>query len=199
MTEKKINPRTLIRVVINIASWLPLLLLILGWQQNDLSADPIRTIMLRTGKAALIFLWLSLSCTPLRLLFGWTWLNPLRRDLGLYSFLYASLHVLNFIWLDYGLNAAMIFEAMFQNQYALLGFASFLILFPMAATSWKWAFSLLGQKRWKRLHQFGYLAATLAILHYFLLVKQAYTQPILFAIFLTILFGIRLVWKNKKP
>lgn len=198
MTEKKINPRSLIRVVINMASWVPLLLLILGWQQNDLSADPIRTIMLRTGKTALIFLWLSLSCTPLHILFGWAWLNPLRRDLGLYSFLYASLHVLNFIWLDYGLDTAMIFEAMFQKPYALLGFASFIILLPMAMTSWRWAFSILGQKRWKRLHQLGYLAAIFAVAHYIWLVKQAYAQPILFGIALVILFGIRFISKKKK-
>lgn len=190
---KKTPAQLLFQILVHTLSWAPLLLLIWGITQNDLSADPIRTIMLRTGKTALIFLWLSLSCTPLYMFFGWKWLYPLRRDLGLYSFFYASLHVINFIWLDYGLDPRLIFEAMFQKQYALLGFASFLILLPMAATSSKWAFSVLGQSHWKKLHQFGYLAAILAIAHYFLLVKQAYNQPIFFAVILAILFGVRLV------
>lgn len=199
MTNKKqINVQILVRVGVNAAAWLPLFFLILGWVQNDLSADPIRTIMLRTGKAALIFLWLSLSCTPIQKLFGWAWLFPLRRDLGLYSFLYASLHVVNFVWLDYGLDPGLIFEALLQTWYALFGAISFLILLPMAATSWKWAFSLLGPKRWKQLHQFGYLAAILAIVHYILLVKQAYAQPIFYAIILVLLFGIRLIYNKKK-
>jgi sulfoxide reductase heme-binding subunit YedZ len=198
MKEKKIDPQILFRIVVHIASWLPLLFLILDAIQNNLSADPIRAIMLCTGKTALIFLWLSLSCTPLHKLFGWAWLFPLRRNLGLYSFFYASLHVANFVWLDYGLEPGLIVEALLQKWYALFGAVSFLILLPMAATSWKWAFSLLGTKRWKQLHQFGYLAAILAIIHYFLLVKQAYAQPIFYTFLLALLFGIRLIRIGRK-
>ena len=72
MSEKhQIHLRALLRSAVHFMAWLPLLWMILGWVQNDLGADPIRAIMLRTGKTALIFLWLSLSCTPLFLLFGW--------------------------------------------------------------------------------------------------------------------------------
>lgn len=192
MSEKhQFHLHTLLRGVVHFMAWLPLLWMILGWVQNDLGADPIRAIMLRTGKTALIFLWLSLSCTPLFLLFGWTWVRPLRREFGLYSFFYASLHVLNFLWLDYGWDTTIIFEDMFQKPYALFGAASFFILLPMAITSWKWAFSALGPFRWKKLHQFGYLAAILAAAHYILLVKQAYAQPVLFIAVLILLFVVR--------
>lgn len=180
----------------HVAAWLPLLWLVLGWQQQALGADPIRSIMLRTGKAALVLLILSLTCTPLYLLFGWKWVYRLRRNLGLYAFMYAALHLGNFVWLDYGLDLPLVWEALFRKRFALVGLASFLILLPMAITSSQRAMSWLGRKRWQQLHRWGYLAAILAVLHYFLLAKQAYTQPIVFAILLTALLGVRLAKWN---
>src|SRR5438067_810907 len=45
------------------------------------------------GLAALIFLIASLACTPARRAFGWTWPPRIRRELGLFAFAYAMLHV----------------------------------------------------------------------------------------------------------
>lgn len=184
---------TLARVGTHLGALLPLLLLIWDLQAGQLGADPIRATILRTGKAALVLLLLSLTCTPLRIIFGWRWPILLRRALGLYAFFYASLHLLAFVGLDYAFDPALIIEGLFQKRFALLGLASFVILIPLALTSTHAAFVRLGPVRWKRLHRWVYLAAILAVLHYAWLVKQAYTQPLLYAAILAVLLLIRLV------
>lgn len=167
-------------------------LALLGWHfyANQLGADPIREITLRTGKTALILLILSLAVTPVNILTGWKQVMPLRKPLGLYAFLYVSLHLFTFVYLDYGLRWGLIQEAIFEKRYALVGFTSFLILLSLALTSTKWAMRKLG-KNWKRLHKWVYVAGALAVVHYFWLVKNVYTQPIAFAVVLGLLLLVR--------
>ena len=47
-------------------------------------------------------------------------------------------------------------------------------------------------KNWTRLHRWVYLAGILAVLHYFLLVKNAYTSPFLYGAILFLLLLTRL-------
>lgn len=180
----------LLRIATHVGSLIPLALLLYGFFFDTLGADPIREITLRTGKAALVLLVLSLAVTPLTIWFNWKAVIPLRKPLGLYAFLYVSLHLLTFVWLDYGLAWGLIQEAIFEKRYALVGFAAFLLLVPLAATSTKWAMKRLG-KNWKRLHKLVYLIAGLALLHYFWLVKNTYGQPILFAAITSLLLLTR--------
>lgn len=189
----KLNRKTtarLLTIVTHVGALLPLALLVWAFYQDQLGADPIREMTLRTGKTAIILLTLSLSCTPLNIWFGWKQLLPLRRPLGLYAFLYVSIHLLIFVWLDYGLSWTLIQEAIFEKWYALVGFSAFLLLLPLAVTSTKWAMRKLG-KKWKSLHKWVYLAGFLAVLHYFLLVKNSYAQPILFGAILALLLLTR--------
>ena len=188
--SKKTKQR-LLKLVTHIGALIPLALLIWDFNQGQFGADPIREVTLRTGKAAITLLLLSLAVTPLKIWFGWNQLHPLRKLLGLYMFLYVSLHLLIFVWLDYGLDLELIREALFEKWYALVGFAAFLILLPLAATSTRWAMRKLG-KNWTRLHRWVYLAGILAVLHYFLLVKNAYTSPFLYGAILFLLLLTRL-------
>lgn len=200
----------LLRIAGHVGALIPFALLLFDWQTGGFGPDPVREITLRTGKAAIILLVASLAVTPLKLVFGWNQLHPLRRIFGLYAFGYVALHLLTFVWLDYGLSWALIQEAIFEKWYALIGFAAFLILLPLALTSTQWSMKKLG-KRWTKLHKWVYLAGILAVLHYILLVKQAYTQPFIFALILTVLLLVRvnpvkqqvLRWrralKKKKP
>ena len=193
-TMKKIDHKTqqrLLKTAVHIGSLIPLFLLIWDFNQGQLSADPIREITLRTGKAAITLLLLSLAITPINIWFGWKQLHPARKLFGLYAFLYVSLHLLIFVWLDYGLNLELIREALFEKYYALVGFAAFLILLPLAVTSTRWSMRKLG-KNWTRLHRWVYLAGILAVLHYFLLVKNAYTSPFLYAGILLLLLATRI-------
>lgn len=179
------------QLIFHLIAWLPIVWLLWGFWQNQLGLNPVRTMTLRTGKAALVFLLLSLTCTPLYLMFNWKWVYRYRRPLGLYAFLYAALHLLTFVGLDYGFDFSLVGDAFRTNRFTLIGLASFLILLPLAITSTHRSKAWLGQKWWKWLHRWSYLAAGLALLHYALLVRQHYTQPILFAIILAVLLGVR--------
>jgi len=190
---RKLDTKTtarLLSIATHVGALIPLALLLWDYWLYQFGADPIREITLRTGKPALILLGLSLACTPLNIIFGWKHLIPLRKWLGLYAFLYASLHALTFVWLDYGLDPGLIVEAVFQKPYALAGFSTFILLVSLAVTSNRWSMRKLG-KRWKRLHKLAYVAGVLAGVHFLWLVKNAYTEPLIYAAILGALLLIR--------
>ena len=180
----------LLGIATHVGALIPLASILWDYWFYQLSADPIREVTLRTGKSALILLGLSLACTPLNIVFGWKQLIPLRKPLGLYAFLYATLHALTFVWLDYGLDLGLIREAIFQKPFALAGFATFLLLLPLALTSNRWSRRKLG-KRWNRLHKLAYVAGVLGGVHFLWLVKNAYTRPLLYGALLSVLLLTR--------
>ena len=188
--SKKTQQRSL-KLLAHIGALIPLLLIIWDFNQGQLGADPIREMTLRTGKTAITLLVLSLAVTPLKIWFGWQQIHPLRKILGLYAFLYVAIHLLIFVWLDYGLDLELILEATFEKQYALVGFTAFLILLPLTITSTRWAMRKMG-KNWTRLHRWVYLAGILAVVHYLLLVKNAYTSPLIYAAILGVLLLTRI-------
>jgi sulfoxide reductase heme-binding subunit YedZ len=167
----------------HILALVPLVLLVWGYFAHTLTADPIRAITLRTGKTALTFLILTLAVTPVSTILDWPVIRRLRRPLGLYAFLYALLHFLTFIGLDYGFNWKYIKDALLDKRYALAGLAAFLILLPLAITS---------TKGWRRLHQLDYLAALLAVLHYVWSVKADIRVPLTYGAVVALLLVLRL-------
>jgi sulfoxide reductase heme-binding subunit YedZ len=168
-----------LRIVTHILAWIPFIQILWDWHNNNLTFNPIQEITFRTGKTALIMLLLSLAITPLNTLFGLKQLQPLRRPLGLYAFAYAAFHFLIFVGLDYGFDRHLIWEAVSQKRYVLVGFTAFLLLIPLAITSTKGWQRRLG-KRWKKLHSLVYLVAPLVILHYVWLVKADIRKPLLY-------------------
>lgn len=175
---------------IHLLSLLPLALLGFDLLAGRLSVNPIQDLSLRTGQAALVLLLLSLSCTPLGRLSGWSKAVALRKPLGLYSFFYVCLHLLIFVGLDYGLDAALIGQAISEKRYVLAGLASFLLLVPLAATSSRAAQRRLG-RWWRRLHWLVYPAALLAVLHFLWLSKVA-RMPLIAGVILVLLLALRL-------
>ncbi len=155
----------------------PLVLLIGDYWCDRLTVNPIQAITWRTGKWALVLLILSLACTPASTLFGYKGALRLRRPLGLYAFLYASLHFLTFVGLDYGFDVVLLREAVLEKRYALAGLAAYLNLLPLALTSTRGWQRRLG-KGWKRLHRLVYLAALLAVVHFIWLVKSDIREPL---------------------
>ncbi|MCX6032025.1 MAG: ferric reductase-like transmembrane domain-containing protein [Chloroflexi bacterium] len=144
-----------------------------------------------------MLLVLSLACTPVNTLLGFRPALRLRRPLGLYAFLYAALHFLTFTVLDYGLDPVLLREAIFAKRYALVGFAAFLLLAPLAITSTKGWMRRLG-KRWRRLHALVYPAALLVIIHYVWLVKSDIRVPLLYGGIVVLLLLARLPWVKKR-
>lgn len=184
--------QTLAKIVVFSICLLPFLRLFYLAINDGLGPDPIETLHFETGDWTLRFLLITLSCTPLKLLFHWTFQLRFRRMLGLYAFFYASLHFCVYFVLDLSLSWEQIVEDVPKSPYVLVGLTAFLLLVPLAATSTRNMVRRLG-KNWKKLHRLVYLAAVLGIVHFFWLVKADLTEPFIYAAILTVLFGIRLV------
>ena len=187
MKQFKMTP---LQIAAHIAALIPLVLLLCDFWQGNLGPDVIREATLRTGKTALVLLIASLACTPINILFGYKPVLMLRRPLGLYSFMYASIHFAIFIGVDYFFNIELIWEALFEKRFALVGLATGTILLALALTSTLgWQRRL--KKNWKRLHRFVYLAGILAVLHFIWLVKQGVWEPYVWAGVVLLLLALR--------
>ncbi len=180
----------------HVGSLLPLAWLIWCFLRDQLTANPIQYITFRTGKAALVLLVLSLACTPISSILGLRQVTGIRRALGLYAFTYASLHFLTFVGLDYQFDPSLLLEAVFKKRYALVGFAAFLILLPLAVTSTKGWMRRLGRS-WKRLHRLVYLAGGLVVVHFVWLVKSDIREPLAYGAVVALLLLVRLVTVKK--
>lgn len=183
--------KKLFPILVHIACLLPIPWLIFDAWQGNLSADPIRESILRTGKVALVLLVLSLMCTPVNRIFGFKPALRARRILGLYSFLYVCLHFTIIVSLDFGLNFQYIYSELFQRPYALVGLATGLLLIPLAITSFQPWPKRLG-KNWKRLHRLVYLIVILDALHFILSVKQGVLEPYLWISLVVFLLVLRI-------
>jgi sulfoxide reductase heme-binding subunit YedZ len=133
---------------------------------------------------------LMLACTPISAIFGWKQVLRARRALGLYAFLYASLHFATFVWLDYGFDVELLVGAVLAQRYVVVGFASGLILLALAITSTRGWQKRLG-KTWKRFHRLVYLAGVLAVVHFAWLVKDI-RVPLRYGAVLALLLFLRL-------
>mgnify|MGYP001164883622 FL=1 len=171
---------------------MPLVALLFGFFNERLGANPIEVLTRDTGQWALRFLLISLSISPLRLLFGWHFLAPIRRMIGLYCFFYASVHMLLYIWLDQFFNLGDIIDDIIERPFITVGVISFLALIPLAVTSNDKMKKRLGSERWKRLHSLVYFIGMGGALHFFMLVKKDITEPLIYIAILVILLGIRL-------
>ena len=180
-----------LQVLIHIGALLPLAILVWDFTQGQLTVNPIQEIQLRTGKYALVLLALSLACTPVSIVFGFKQALRLRRPLGLYAFMYACLHFLNFVGLDYGFDFSLIRADISDKRFALAGFAAFLSLLPLAITSTRAWIKKLG-KNWERLHWFIYLAALLAVTHFIWQVKADLREPLAYGAIIALLLIIRI-------
>jgi len=187
MKSRKVHP---LQIAAHVGSWIPLALLLWGFWRGTLGPDIIREATLRTGKTALVLLVLSLACTPINIIFKYKPVLKLRRPLGLYSFMYASIHFGIFIGVDYFFNFALIKDALFEKRYALVGLTTGLILLALAITStmgWKRRL----KKNWTRLHKLAYLAGILAVVHFIWLVKQGVSEPWIWAAVVLLLLLLR--------
>lgn len=185
ITAKRMKP------IIFVTALAPALWLFAAALGDNLGANPIEAVTRSLGDWALRFLLLTLTLTPLRRLTGWRWLLGYRRMVGLYSFFYASLHLLSYIVLDQFFYWPEIWADIIKRPYITVGMTSFLLLIPLAITSTGGWMRRLG-KNWQRLHRLVYLIAIGAVLHYYMLVKADTSAPLLYAAILLVLLLLRL-------
>ncbi len=171
---------------------LPLGQLVNDAVNDNLGANPVETLHFSLGRWALRFLCLTLALTPMRLLTGQSWPLRFRRMFGLFTFFYASLHLLVFLWLDIEFSWEYFLLEVTDSPYLLLGLATFVLLLPLAITSTRSLQKRLG-RQWLILHKLIYPAALLAVLHYFMLVKSDLSQPLFYGLLVIFLLLFRLV------
>lgn len=187
----------LIKAGLFLLALIPLIRLLWLGMHDDLGANPIEFIERSTGLWALIILLVTLAFTPLRLLAGTAWPVQLRRMAGLFMFFYACLHITTYVWLDHWFDWQEIGKDIIKHPYVLVGFTAFVLSVPLALTSSNAMIKRLRQ-RWKILHRLVYLVAIFAVLHFWWLVKKDITEPMLYALVLAALLGIRLVCSVRK-
>ncbi len=199
-TKQRINPSKLLYVLANVGGWIPLAILLVQFFTNNLGFNPVNTILKRTGRYAVLFLILSLTITPLRKILKLNVIYRLRKPLGLFAALYAGLHFATYAIWDFQLDLNLIWRAMIDNLFILIGAAALLILIVLAGTSFRKIQKKMG-KTWVWLHRTVYLAAVLVILHYLFAIKGDlltlqgnYTQPLVAAGVLLVLFILRIPW-----
>jgi sulfoxide reductase heme-binding subunit YedZ len=175
------------------ACLLPLVRLIVLGGSGGLGANPIELITHSTGTWTLTGLMVTLSVTPLRRLTGRAELVRYRRMLGLFTFFYACLHFITYIWLDQFFDPAAIAKDIVKRPFITVGFTAFMLLIPLAMTSTHAMMRRLG-RRWQQLHRLIYLVAMLGVIHYAWLVKKNLTQPLIYGAVLAVLLVMRLPW-----
>jgi sulfoxide reductase heme-binding subunit YedZ len=175
-----------------IGSLAPLAIMVLEVAQGNLGANPIAEVENVLGFAALVLLIASLACTPARRVFGWTWPARIRRELGLFTFFYVSLHFLTYVLVDQGLDAGRIVDDIVKRPFITVGFAALVLLTPLAFTSTTGSIRRLGYRRWTLLHQLAYVAGVLAVIHFIWRMKIDISQPLVYAGILAALLLVRL-------
>jgi methionine sulfoxide reductase heme-binding subunit len=184
--------RRAVRVALFFVCLAPLGVLLADAVGGRLGADPIRATELRTGTWGLTILVVSLAITPLRRLTGWNVLGGYRRMLGLFAFAYITLHFLTWFGVDQFFAIKYIGQDIVKRPYITVGFASYLLLIPLALTSRASMVRRLG-KRWTTLHSLVYVAALGGIVHFVWEVKADFRRPTLYALVLVALLLLRFV------
>lgn len=193
---RKLLLHPLAKPVVFVLCLLPLAWLVYAAVSNQLGANPAEALIRSTGDWTLRALCLVLAVTPLRVMTSTPQLARFRRMLGLFVFFYALLHLLGYGWFDMGFELSEIAADIAKRPFILVGFAAFVLLLLMAATSFNRAIRALGAKRWQALHRTVYAVAGLAVLHFFWMRagKNNFGEVAVYAAILAALLGWR-VWQ----
>lgn len=192
MTPPAIS-RRIVKTAVFVIGVAPFAILLRRGVAGELGANPIEAVTHETGLWALRFLLITLFVSPLRRLSGWRFVIGLRRMLGLFAFFYATLHFATYLVLDQFLDLDAALRDVVKRPYITVGFAAFILLVPLAATSTKAMIRRLGGRRWRRLHHLIYVSAVGAVFHYVWLVKADTRSPLTYGVILAVLLGYR-VW-----
>ena len=191
------------KVVLFLLALLPFAWLVYGAATNRLGANPAEYLSRATGDWTLRLLCLTLAVTPLRVITGTLALARFRRMLGLFVYFYVVLHLLSYAWFDMGFDLAETTKDIGKRPFILVGFAAFVLLTPLAATSFNRAVKAMGARRWQALHKLVYIVAGLALLHFFWMRsgKNNFAEVAVYAVIIGLLLGWRVTqrWKKRRP
>jgi len=191
-------PYTPLQIAMHVYAWSGIAFLAFDFFTGRLSANPIQDLERRTGRHAITLLVLMLLCTPVYTIFKWSEPLKRRRALGLYTFMYATIHVVIFADLDYGLAWSRLIQEVVEKPRLIVGLIAFVLLVPLAVTSFDiWKIRL--GKNWKRLHRIVYLIGPLVVLHYLwskkgniLLLQGEVLKPMVYGLIIGIFLIVRI-------
>ena len=158
---------------------------------NQLGPEPVDRIINHFGEWTLIFILLTLSMTPLKKITKSVEWIKFRRMLGLFTFFYASIHMLSYVGLDYRFDFEPLINDVLKKKFIFIGFSAWLLLIPLAVTSSEKMVRLLKQN-WKKIHRLIYIIGIFGVLHYIWLSKTIFFKPLIFLIILIILLLFRI-------
>lgn len=184
------NLITMMKVFIHLASFSPLLVMYIFAFSDQLGADPVEEIIHFTGVGAFNLLLLTLSTSPLAKHFKASAFLKVRRLLGLYCFMYALCHVLNFIFFEIQFDWSLVLSEIIERPYITIGMVAFVLLLMLSVTSVPLMKRKMG-KRWQQLHNSIYLVVLLVAIHFYWSVKSSLTSPILYFIVVLLLLALR--------
>ncbi|XAH22644.1 protein-methionine-sulfoxide reductase heme-binding subunit MsrQ [Xylophilus sp. GW821-FHT01B05] len=193
MQKLLLHPAT--KPVVFLLCLLPFAWLCYGVFTDKLGANPAEALIRSAGDWTLRFLCIVLAVTPLRVMSGWTALARYRRMLGLFVYFYVVLHLLCYGVFDMDLDVPEIAKDIAKRPFILVGFAAFVLLTPLAATSFNRAIKWMGAKRWQWLHRLVYLIAGLGLLHFFWMRagKNNFAEVFVYAAIIGLLLGWRVL------
>ncbi|WP_304546147.1 sulfite oxidase heme-binding subunit YedZ [Sulfurimonas microaerophilic] len=125
--------------------------------------DPIKYIYTVTGATAITLLYATTTISLVKKIVNFI---KYRRTVGLFSFFYALLHMLNFIILDMELDLEFAIQETLDKPFIYLGMSAFFILLFMAITSLKKLFS-----KFYKYHKVIYVAIILVTIHFIMAQK----------------------------
>ncbi len=177
-------------------SCLPAVWLVFAALSDQLGANPAEALVRSSGDWTLRALCVVLAVTPARTVLGIPALARLRRMAGLFVYFYGLLHLLAYAWFDMGFEVADIAKDIAKRPFILVGFTAFVLLTPLALTSFNRAIKALGGKRWQMLHRLVYAVAGLALLHFFWMRagKNNFAEVAVYAL----IVGVLLVWRLQR-
>ncbi|MDA9709503.1 sulfoxide reductase heme-binding subunit YedZ [Candidatus Pelagibacter sp.] len=173
----------------------PLYSIIYGIFYNNLGAEPVDKIINHFGEWTLIFIFLTLSMSPLKKITNSTIWIRYRRMLGLFVFFYASIHLLSYVGLDYRFDFQPIINDVLKKKFVFIGFAAWLLLIPLAITSSNKMMKIL-KHNWKKIHRLIYVIGIFGVLHFIWLSKTIFFKPLIFLVILIILLLFRVNFKK---
>lgn len=182
-----------LKVVVWAGSLAPLTALLWRLYADPLVTNPIDVATDTLGDWTLRILLLSLTMTPLRILFGLSWPVTLRRLLGLFAFFYACLHFSVWLVVDHFFDWPEMAKDIVKRPYVTVGFTALVLLLPLAATSTAGMIRRLGPVAWRRLHRLAYPIGVLGVLHYFWLAKVGVRGPYYYILWLLVVLSVRIV------
>lgn len=177
---------------------LPLLILVDGVFFERFGPDAGKYIVLSTGFWSITLLGLTLAVSTVQRRFRLSGLIRNRRMLGLFTFFYATLHLVAVMTFILGWSWTVFLDEFQRRPYMAIGIIAWLLLLPLAITSNRLAMKLLGPN-WKRLHSLVYLIVGLSMAHFIWMVRSDYGEQLLFAVLFVVLIIERINHKYARP